>query len=134
MLFRSHYESSGNVTSVDTIRSSSLKIDLWGGCGDLELLVNIGDGTFIQHLGTASLVMKGRCNISNVYAGDFGLLQLSGLRTGYTFVTSNSSNDCYVNARHQLSAAIRSIGNIYYSGNPAEIITDITGEGRLIPH
>lgn len=129
-----HYESSGNIISLDTIRSPVLKIHLWGGCGDIDLLVNIGDGTFIQHLGTATLVLKGKCNVSNVYAGDFGLLQLKELRTGYTFVISNSSNDCYVNARHQLSATINSIGNIYYSGNPAEIVSDIKGAGRLIPY
>ena len=133
-LMKIHYESSGNITCTDTIRSSYLKIDMWGGCGTIDMNVHVGDGFFLQHLGTATLRLRGVCNISSVYAGQYGLLKLDELRTGYTFVTNSSSNDCYVNARHSLEAKITSIGNIYYSGNPASINSTIQGEGKLIPY
>lgn len=127
-----HYESSGNISCTDTIRSGLLKIEMWGGAGNIDLKVNIGEGFFIQQIGTSTLTLNGKCGISNVYAGDFGLLQLKGLKTGYTFVTNNSSNDCYVSATYALEATISSIGNIYYSGNPRNIKYDITGSGKLI--
>jgi len=133
-LLKIHYESSGDISCTDTIRTGYLKIDMWGGCGTIDLRVNVGDGYFIQHMGTATLVLTGICNISSVYAGDYGLLQLRGLRTGYTFVTNSGSNDCYVNASQVLGATITSIGNIYYSGGPQEITTTITGAGQLIPY
>ena len=133
-LMKIHYESSGNISCTDTIRSSFLKIEMWGGCGFIDLKINVADGFFLQHMGTATLTLTGICNISSVYAGDYGLLQLQGLRTGYTFVTNNGSNDCYVNARHSLEATISSIGNIYYSGDPYEIKANITGSGKLIPY
>lgn len=131
-LLKIHYDGSGDIRCADTIRSGYLKIDLWGGCGTIDLKVSLSDGYFLQHMGTATLVLSGTCKISNVYAGDYGLLQLGALRTGYTFVTNSSSNDCYVYAIHALGATITSIGNIYYSGNPADITLKVTGTGKLI--
>lgn len=132
-LLKIHYESSGNITCTDTIRNGYFKIDMWGGCGTIDLKIHVADGFFIQHMGTATLILNGICNVSSVYAGDYGLLQLRGLTTGYTFATNSGSNDCYVNAVRGLEATISSIGNIYYSGNPADIKTTITGAGRVIP-
>ena len=133
-LLKIHYESAGDISCQDTIRAGYLKIDMWGGCGTIDLKVNIGDGHFIQHMGTATLILHGVCKVSSVYAGDYGLLQLKDLRTGYTFVTNSGSNDCYVNAIHELEATINSIGNIYYGGNPASIKASITGSGKLIAY
>jgi hypothetical protein len=133
-LLKIHYESSGNISCTDTIRSGYLKIDMWGGCGIIDLKINVADGFFLQHMGTATLNLYGICNISSVYAGDYGLLQLNGLRTGYSYVTNNSSNDCYVNAKHSLEATISSIGNIYYAGDPDSIKANITGSGKLIAY
>ncbi|MCX6305993.1 MAG: DUF2807 domain-containing protein [Bacteroidetes bacterium] len=133
-LLKIHYESSGDISCTDTLRSGYLKIDMWGGCGTIDLNIHVGDGFFIQHMGTATLVLHGVCNISSVFAGDYGLLQLSGLKTGFTFVTNSGSNNCYVNANQSLEATITSIGNIYYSGNPWNIKSEITGAGRLIAY
>ncbi|HNY01538.1 MAG TPA: head GIN domain-containing protein [Bacteroidales bacterium] len=131
-LLKIHYDGSGNISCTDTIRSGYLKIDLWGGCGTIDLKINVTNGFFLQHMGTATMELSGICNVSSVFAGDYGLLRLDRLRTGYTFVTNSSSNDCYVNANHALDATITSIGNIYYSGDPGEIKYSITGSGRLI--
>jgi hypothetical protein len=133
-LLKIHYESAGDISCTDTLRSGYLKIDMWGGCGTIDLKVNVSDGYFIQHMGTATLILHGICKISSVFAGDYGLLQLGELQTGYSFVTNSGSNDCYVNAKHALQATIISIGNIYYSGNPHDVNSTITGAGRLIPY
>jgi hypothetical protein len=132
-LMKIHYESSGNISSPDTLRFQSLKIDLWGGCGEINLLVNLKECSVIQHLGTATIRMTGVCGASNVYSGDFGLLRLDGMKSVYTYVKSSGSNDCYVNARLRLEATITSIGNIYFSGDPSEISEKRSGEGQLIP-
>ena len=131
-LMKIHYESSGDITCTDTIRSGYLKIDIWGGCGTIDLKVRVFDGYFIQRMGTATMILKGVCNVSSVFSGDFGLLNLKELKTGYTFVTNSGSNNCYVNTSHELGATITSIGNIYYSGNPKVIKTTITGTGKVI--
>ena len=107
---------------------------MWGGCCTIDLILNIQEGYFIQHLGTATLIAGGRCGISNVYAGNYGLLRLQELKSLYTFVTNNSSNDCYVSAKFLLESTISSIGNIYYSDDPKEIKSTITGSGKLLPN
>ncbi|MDP1622101.1 MAG: head GIN domain-containing protein [Bacteroidales bacterium] len=133
-LLKIHYDSSGDITCTDTLRSGYLKIDMWGGCGAIDLKINVSDGFFIQHIGTATLILTGICKISNVFAGDYGLLQLTGLKAGYTFVTNSGTNNCYVYANRELDATITSIGNIYYSGDPKEIKATITGSGKLLPY
>ncbi len=133
-LLKLYYESAGNVTSSNTIRSGHLNIDLWGGCGVIDLDVKVNIGTFIQHMGTADLVLRGTCNVSSVFAGDFGKLQLGDMVTGYTFVKNTGSNDCYVNTTKMLDATIGSMGNIYYSGNPDSVFTHITGSGDVLPY
>ena len=42
------------------------------------------------------------------------------------------TNDCYVNADKYLDATIRSIGNIYYTGNPDSVHVHISGPDKLI--
>lgn len=133
-LLKIHYESSGNITCTDTLRSDSLLIDIWGGCGNIDLKLNINKGIFNLHKGTATVDLDGICNISSVYSADYGLMQLTGLKTGFTFITTLGTNDSYVNAKLQLNATIRSIGNIYFSGDPDLINATITGEGKLIPY
>lgn len=127
------YESSGNVTSTNTIYASNIYIDLWGGCGVVDLDLYAYNGTFIQHIGTADLLLRGTCNISSVYAGDFGRLNLGGLETDYCFAINNSSNDCYLKATKLLRATIGSLGNIYYTGNPDSLYTQVNGSGSVIP-
>ncbi len=131
-LLKIHYNSSGDISCPDTIRTGYFKIEMWGGCGNIGLKLVTDDGYFIQYIGTATLKASGTCKISNVHASDYGLLHLGNLRTGYTFVTNNSTNDCYVNAVHDLDATISSIGNIYYKGEPEAINLTVTGTGKLI--
>jgi hypothetical protein len=126
-----YYESSGDVTSTNAIISPLLKIDVWGGCGTIELTLNVYEGFFIQHLGTGDIRLHGICSISSVYAGDFGLIQCSDLETGYSFINNSGSNDCYIKASQYLDATINSIGDIYYLGTPDTIRTHFNGTGHI---
>jgi len=132
-LWKVIYNSSGNLTSSNAIASDIFIVDAWGGCGTINVELNIKDGFFLQHMGTANFILRGRCNINSVYAGDFGSFQCSELLTGYTFIKNYGSNDCYVNASRYLDATIGSIGNIYYSGNPDTVYTHINGSGVVQP-
>ena len=128
------YESSGNVYSTNQIVSNNLTIVSWGGCGTIDLSINVEEGFFILQQGTVNYKLRGHCSISSVYAGDFGPFDCRDLTTGYTFVTNRGSNDCYINVSQYLDATINSIGNIYYRGTPDSIITHINGSGKVIPY
>jgi hypothetical protein len=131
-LSKIHYESSGNITSTNTITSGFLLIDVWGGCGKIDMDVNLYTGNIYEHLGTADITLRGRSIYTSVIAGDYGLLRIDQLISDFTWVANDGSNDCYVEAEKYLEASIGSIGNIYYTGEPDSLKVHITGTGELI--
>jgi len=131
-LYKIYYNSSGNITSLNTLEFDSLKLEAWGGCGTIELDIDIFQGYFYLQLGTSDIHLKGSCGVASMYSGDFGLLDARELRCGFVFIASRSSNDCYVKVNQGLNATIESIGNIYYYGSPEEITTTINGAGSVI--
>ncbi|MDP4281324.1 MAG: DUF2807 domain-containing protein [Bacteroidota bacterium] len=132
-LIKIYYLSSGDITATDTLRSDSLHVEAWGGCGVIDLLMKTGSGQFILQMGTVDYKLRGICPITSIYAGDYGLFDCRNLKSSYTYVTNKGSNDCYVYSNYFLEATIGSIGNIYYTGNPLVIKTHIEGTGQLIP-
>ncbi len=131
-LYKIYYNSSGNVNSLNTLEFDSLKLEAWGGCGTIELDVDIFLGYFYLQLGTSDVHLEGSCGIASMVTGDFGFLDARELQTGFVFIASRSSNDCYVHVVQGLNATIESIGNIYYYGSPKEITTTINGPGSVI--
>ena len=131
-LLKIYYEASGNVTSTNTLISNSLGIIAWGGCGSIKVDMNVQSGYFSLQQGTVDLTLRGHCSISSIFAGDYGAIDCKDLTTGFTFVTNQGSNYCYVQAAQYLEATIKSIGNIYYSGTPDSVITHIKGSGKVI--
>jgi hypothetical protein len=130
-----YYNASGNIRTTNVFMNDTLQVDGWGGSGEIELIVNIHTGTFIQHMGTADIKIRGISEESKIYAGDYGLIDCRNLKSGYTIVKNYGSNNCFVTAIHELNATIGSIGDIYYRSNPAphEITVEINGTGHLIP-
>ncbi len=127
-----YYLSAGNISSTNVLNSASFLLDVWGGCGSINLSLNVIQGFIYEHLGTADITLKGRVIFNSVVAGDYGLLQLKDLSTDYTYVANSGSNDCYVNSDKYLDATIHSIGNIYYTGNPDSVHVHIFGTGQVI--
>ena len=131
-LYKIYYNSSGDITSLNTLEFDSLRLEAWGGCGTIKLDIDIFLGYFYLQIGTSDIHLKGSCGIASMYSGDFGLLDARELKSGFIFIASRSSNDCYVNVNQGLNATIESIGNIYYYGSPQEITTTINGTGSVI--
>ncbi|MFC2102729.1 GIN domain-containing protein, partial [Bacteroidota bacterium] len=127
-----YYNSSGNVTSLNAIKTDSLKVEAWGGCGRIELDLDIYSGSFYLQIGTSDIHLSGNCGVVSMFTGDFGLLDARNLNCGYAFVSNKSSNDCYIQVHEELDATIESIGNIYYTGSPKKIETTINGPGSVI--
>lgn len=132
-LWKLYYNASGDVSSLTSLSGDSLKLEVWGGCGRIDLSLDIRTGFCYLQLGTADIHLKGSCGVVSIYSGDFGLIDARDLTSGFAFVSNKSSNDCYIRVHQKLTASIQSIGNIYYTGNPAEIETTINGAGSVIP-
>lgn len=126
-----YYNSSGNVSTTNTLNSYNFKCEVWGGCGSIQLDLNVYQSYFILQMGTVDFTLTGRSAINSIYAGDYGFFQCKDLSTGYTYIINQGSNDCYVKASQYLEATINSIGNIYYTGQPDELVTHINGTGEV---
>jgi len=132
-LWKIKYNGSGDISTTGTLKLDSISVEVWGGCGTIDLTLDVWQGSFSLNMGTVDFRLRGVSAITSVYTGDYGLYDGRNLKTGYTFITSKGSNDSYVWAINSLNATIQSIGNIYYSGNPATITTSISGAGKVIP-
>ncbi len=132
-LWKVYYNSSGDLTMANTFELDSLKVEVWGGCGTISLDLDVFTGYFGENLGTADFRMRGTCAICYIYQAEYGPFHCEELNTGYCFVTSEGSNDCWVRAEKVVGASISSIGNVYYTGDPDSVYAVITGKGRLIP-
>jgi len=119
---------------LNTLDFDSLRLEVWGGCGTINMDIDVMNGYFYLQQGTSDIHLTGNCGIGSFFSGDFGLLNAEGMRSGYVFITSRSSNNCYVNVFQELSATIESIGDIYYTGNPGKVGITIHGSGNVIPY
>ena len=125
------YQASGNLTSTNQFLTDSLKLDVLEGAGSIDLNVRTDRSTFNLHYGTVDLNVKGNSHIAYLYSGAYGPANLRNLYTVFTFLTNNSTNNCYVWASFQLDAKIENVGDVYYWGDPPIINYSGAGSGKL---
>ncbi|MCX6282025.1 MAG: DUF2807 domain-containing protein [Bacteroidetes bacterium] len=132
-LWKLYYNAAGNVSTTNTLTGDSIKVEVWGGCGTIDLDLSFIKGWFVMNMGTADYNLHGRCDIADFYMNDMGLVQAKELVTRYCSVTNKGTNNCYVNVKVSLWAIIPNIGSVYYTGDPGTVGGNITGSGVLEP-
>jgi hypothetical protein len=132
-LWKIYYNGAGNISTTNTLKGDSVKLEIWGGCGTVNLELDYNQGWFGMFMGTADFNLHGRCDMTSFYLNNMGLCQTTDLVSKYCSVTSRGSNDCYVNVRVSIWAVIENIGSVYYTGNPPDIGGRITGTGVFEP-
>jgi hypothetical protein len=132
-LWKIYYNAAGNISTTNTFNIDSVKVEVWGGCGTIDLALNCKKGFFALNQGTADYNLHGNCDVASVYVSGMGLFQAKNLVTHYCSVENKGTNDCYVNVSVSLNAIIENIGSIYYTGNPGQIVTKISGSGVVEP-
>jgi len=120
----------GNITSSDTIAMDSLQVRTTS-AGDIDLLVN--SVQIMGHaFGSGDITLSGNCtNFFCTFFSGTGFIYCNNLKTSYTFISTASTGDCFVNASGQLTAYIYQRGNIYYTGSPI-VSSLIKGPGQVI--
>jgi hypothetical protein len=125
------YQSSGNLISTNQFQGDSLRLDVTDGAGSIRLNISMNRSRFNLHYGTADLEVEGYSHINYLYSGGYGPADLSRLNTVFNYMTNNSTNNCYVRSDLVLHVRIYNVGDVYYSGNPYDITTEISGTGKL---
>lgn len=126
------YRSIGDINCIDTIFCDTLYINVFEGAGSINILTNTYELHTSLHYGTADIKLSGRCTLSYVYSAGWGKIDNRALISKQVYVGNLSSNDIYLSAETTLAATIEGIGNIYYTGNPANISFNQIGSGQLI--
>lgn len=127
-----NYEGSGDIDMPQQLKFDSLMIDVWGGAGSFRLDVEAQKLGMALHYGTVDFIVEGSAVITSIFANSYGPFHCSNLASNIVYIRNSGTNDCFVFARHILEVEITSVGNIYYSGDPYQLKSNITGSGKLI--
>jgi hypothetical protein len=121
----------GNIQGTDTITMSTMQIATQS-AGNITLMVNCGS-IFAHLFNTSTCTLTGKCGDfqCNFLAGT-GFMYCDHLYCGYTYLSTGTTGDCYINSLGELDVVINKNGNVYYSGNPSPIHAQINGTGQLI--
>jgi hypothetical protein len=122
----------GDITCKDTIRNSVFLAESWDGTGTIRLSLDVDEAYLKIHTGPADIIANGQTGYCYLYNTGNGYVRAEGLQTNDAFVMSRSTGDCYVNSNNNLQVKIDYQGDIYYTGQPSNIQSQITGTGRLI--
>lgn len=125
------YKASGNLTSTNQFEGDSIKLDILEGAGSINLWLDMRRSIFNLSYGTADLTVKGYSHISQIYSEAYGPADLRDLRTEFTYLTNNSTNNCYVWATLELECIIENVGDVYLWGNPPTVAKWGSGSGVL---
>ncbi|HRD51330.1 MAG TPA: head GIN domain-containing protein [Flavobacteriales bacterium] len=131
-LCRMTLRGTGDVRCTDTLRCDYFLLEQWGAEGSTELKVNLSRLDIALHTGAGDALITGRCDEANLYSGIMAPIDASGLRASIVRVNNSSVADFRCWAMDALDAQVRSVGDVYYRGDPPNVQSTIVGSGRLI--
>lgn len=122
----------GKLYNTKTFKGDTLTVEMFGASGITTLDLNVQVAKSGQHAGPANLTFTGNCHECHVYTIGNGIFHTENLHSEATLVNNGGTSDCYVNVNGYFEVQIHYNGNVYYTGNPTLIYTDIDGTGKLI--
>lgn len=126
------YEGSGDISTQGRLTYDSLQISVWGGAGSFELDLEVTKLNLALHYGTVDFHVKGKSLITTIFANSYGPFYCNDLISNIVYIRNSGTNNCYIHAVHIIEAEITSVGDIYYSGDPYDVKSEITGSGKLV--
>lgn len=107
---------------VDYMKYSELDLDI-----DVDdCMVVMSSDNFGQYK------VRGTAKRANFWGWGSCLVRADSLITDHCYILHRGMGNVYVNSTGQLNADIQSTGNVYYTGNPAQINFQRKGSGNLI--
>jgi hypothetical protein len=126
------FRAAGNITCTNAWENDSIYFDVIEGGGQIDLKLDVFKSFLYVRYGTVTVNVTGFSQVTYISSMGYGPLHAENLNSKFTYVSTFSPNDVFVNAIVELSVEIGNIGNVYYRGDPVEISTNISGEGKLI--
>jgi hypothetical protein len=126
------FQAAGNITCTNEWTNDTIYLDVVEGGGQINLNLNVFKSFITVRYGTVAINITGFSQVTYISSQGYGPLHAEDLYSKFTYVYTFSPNDVFVKATVELGVEIRNIGNVYYTGNPGNIYTNISGKGKLI--
>lgn len=127
------FRAAGNLSFTNAWRNDSIQFDVWEGAGTIDLKLDVFKSRVYIHYGVTEVIISGWSQVNYISSKGYGPVDALGLQTNYTFMSTQSPNDCFVYVTGELGATLSNIGNIYYKGHPGVVTEERQSSGRLIP-
>lgn len=122
-----------NLYTIDTLRYNTLKVKYLSQIGQCDLMLNGYSFQLQVWYASGEYKLKGKTKYAYLDAEELSFIYAEEFESEFCDVYQNSMGDCYIKTDGQLKIRILDSGNIYYSGNPSEIIyEEMSGTGKLI--
>lgn len=129
------YKGGGSVTATDTLDAPYFRLKIVDGGGPVDLTLSSSYIEGVITAGYGDFTLRGETNSAFFLCQTNSFCNTNELVvSGDLSVYSNTGADMYVNAEgSNFTARIGRKGNIYYSGTPNQITTELNGEGGVFP-
>jgi hypothetical protein len=124
-----HYGSK-EINCADTLNINELDIRE-NNSADIKLIMKAQKVYARQMVGGGDIYLSGSSQFCYTFGGSFGYIYARDFTSDVVQVDQQSTGEIHVNALSFLGVHISDKGNVYYKGSP-EIVSDITGSGKLI--
>jgi hypothetical protein len=118
-----------NIQTESALSGESLSI-VMGGAGKLDLQTDV-KSIDIAFSGAGLVNLEGSAQEMRVSMSGAGSLQAEDLVVAYAKVALSGVGSAEVNATETLEASVSGIGVINYVGEPKEVISDVSGLGKV---
>jgi hypothetical protein len=124
-----------SLKTIGMLKGNTFKLMDWDQVSEVDLSLDYQSvGVYMVSDNFGRFRLKGNC--SSAYFEGWGSCQVKAdslIISNYCFVKHRGMGDVYVNVNGQLGVSLEFTGNVYYTGNPAQIsIVQQTSTGRLI--
>jgi hypothetical protein len=125
------YAGSGNVSSSNTILADNITFYSAKGAGNIDIALQAKTLTASVEYESADFIFRGKADVCYCYANARATLGLKDFEVKHLVIGYAGVRDVTVNASEVIEATIYHTGNVYYKGNPANILTTFYSSGRL---
>lgn len=131
-LERITYRGVGDITAVTPIRGGTFRLEQRDGHGTVRLQLHVDTAWIGLHTGVGDAVISGTADQLSLYTLNFAHIDAGSLAAREVLVNNSGSGDIRCRASDALFVQVRSVGDVYYAGDPSILQAQLTGSGRLV--
>jgi hypothetical protein len=128
-----YYDGAGSITGTNEMVADTLEVNLWDGSGKIRLQTDCDELRVHLHTGCGDVEIYGKARNAYYYSRGNGQIHNENLDVPGIYIDASCTGDLFVRATEHIFARLGYDGNVYYWGKPANVESEISGNGRLIP-